>query len=159
MKKKINKKICFCIGFVFLVLLSLLLIFGKHTTVCTLKSDQSINEYVLNTTYTITYQKGIVKKVKIREVVQGDSDTVLNRFETEWKDNYEYLNKSFGGYTYKITKKNKKIISDVVVDYDKLNLKKFFRINEAMKEFSNEKGQITIKGIKSMYEQSGAVCK
>lgn len=160
-KLKKNKKvfILIALAIIIIVILICFFVFGKHKTTCTMKSDQSRNGYVLNTTYTIIYQRGIVKKVKIKEVVQGDTDSILDNFKTGWTDNYEYLNKTFGGYTYQIKKKNKKVISDAVVDYEKINMKKYLRINEAMKEFVNDKEQVTVKGIKKMYENSGAVCK
>ena len=165
MKKKIkikkDKKVFILIALViiFIVALICFFVFGKHKMTCTMESNQSRNGYVLNTTYTIIYQRGIVKKVKINEIVQGDTDTILDNFKTSWTDNYEYLNKTFGGYTYKIKQKNKKVISNIIVDYEKINMKKYLRINEAMKEFVNDKQQVTVKGIKKMYENSGAVCK
>ena len=66
MKKKFkfkkNKKvfILIALAIIIIVILICFFVFGKHKTTCTMKSDQSRNGYVLNTTYTIIYQRGIV---------------------------------------------------------------------------------------------------
>ena len=159
-KFKINKKVLLYIIIGIVVLLFIcFLIFRNRKMTCTLESNQEQNGYVLNTTYTAIYNRGIVKKVIIHETITSEDDTVLDKFETDWKEQYDYNSKAFGGYQYQINKKNQKVTSDIEIDYKVFNLQKFIRFNNAMKEYVNDKNQVTIQGIKTMYEKSGAICK
>jgi hypothetical protein len=38
-------------------------------------------------------------------------------------------------------------------------MNRYLRINSALKVYANDKNQITKKGIQTMYEKSGAICK
>lgn len=154
--KKINKKIVIIIGFI-IILLFLFLIFKDHKMKCTFELNQK--NYSMNSKYIITYKNGIVKRVDIIEKVISKDNEVLDRFEKSWKKDYEYQEKMFGGYTYQIKKNKKEVLSSVTIDYKALNIKKFLRINGAMKDYVNSHNQVTIKGIRTMYEKSGFKCK
>ena len=156
--KRINKKIMYCtLLLIITVLVVCMIVFRDRKMICTLQSKQ--DNYTIDTTYTIFYRKNIVQNVKINEIVSSDDSTILDQFESDWEEQYKYNQDTYGGYTYIINKKKGKVVSNVKVDYQEMNMKRFLRINNAMKEYVNENNQVTISGIQKMYEQSGAICK
>lgn len=129
----------------------------EQKMICTLHSDQNKNGYVLDSEYNIKYKKDIVEEVHITETVKSENEEVLARFEKQWKDQYSYNKKTFGGYTYNVVKEEGKVSSDVTIDYTTMNLGKFIRFNAAMQEYTKDE-KLTYEGIKKMYEKSGAFC-
>ena len=165
MKNKINlnaqqKKLLLYGGIIllFLLLIIYLVFIRNRKMVCTSESDQSSNGYKITTTYEVIYKAGTVKKTTITEKVTSKEKEVIDRFEKDWKDQYEYNKNTYGGYEYKLTTKKDSISSNIIIDYDKFNLKKFSRLNAAMKEYMKD-DKLTIDGAQKMYEASGAKCK
>ena len=132
---------------------------GKVVTKCTMTSDQSASGYKIKSTYNITSKSDIVNKVEIEEVVESKNKTILAYFKKQLKNQYKSYNTIYGGYEYEVTSEDKKVTSKVTVDYKKMNLKKFVKENEAMKEYVNKDNELTLKGIKTMYESMGAKCE
>jgi len=60
---------------------------------------------------------------------------------------------------YYITNKDGKVVSKVTIDYSKIDIDKFVKENPAMKSYVNKYNQITLEGVKKMYESMGATCK
>lgn len=131
---------------------------GNQKTTCTLTSDQSKNGYKLETKYEIISKNDIVKEVKIKETVTSKDEKVLEKFEKQLKEQYEYNNKTYKGYTYKVSKSNDKVTTDVTINYNEFNLEKFIKNNEAMKQYTKD-NKFTLKGAKQLYERTGATCK
>lgn len=133
---------------------------GKNTvTKCTLDSDQTASGYTLKSEY-IIYSKGdIVTSVKTKEVVTSDNITILNYFENTLNTQYEAANKSYGGYTFDVKKEEKKVTSNVTIDYTKMDLNKYVKDNASMKTYMNKDSKITLSGAKKLYESFGATCK
>lgn len=131
---------------------------GNQKTICTLISNQSKNGYKLESKYEITSKNDIVKEVKVKEIVTSKDEKVLEKFEKQLKEQYEYNKKTYKGYTYKISKSNNKITTDVTINYKELNLEKFIKNNEAMKQYTKD-NKFTLKGAKQLYERTGATCK
>jgi len=166
-KKKVNKGkriIAIAILVVVVLLIIFLVWFGINKFVnreqsfsCTLHSDQNKNGYVLDTKYEITYKKDIVQTVHIKETIKSENEETLSKYEKQWKDQYSYNKKTFGGYTYKVKKEEGQVVSDVTIDYNDMNLGKFIRFNAAMEEYTKDE-KLTVEGIKKMYEKSGAFC-
>ena len=73
-------------------------------------------------------------------------------------EQYQSSNETYGGYEYKVEKKDNSVESNVTLDYSKLNLKKYIEDNPAMKQFLNKNYKITLDGMISLYESSGATC-
>lgn len=157
MKKYTKYIIC---GVVVLVVIILLVVIfgGRKSITCTMKSDQSKNGYVLETKYVIKANKNIVKKVAINETITSKDSKLLDRFEKSFKEQYEYNQKNYNGYTYKVTNKNGKVLTDVVIDYSEFDMEKFIKNNSAMKEYTDD-NKLTLDGAKKLYESTGATCK
>ncbi len=142
---------------VFVTLTKLALSSNKQL-VCTNKSDQSSNGYVLETKYVIKSKFSKVKTINISESITSKDKKVLDNFEKQLKDNYSYNKKTYGGYKYKITNNNGVVTSNVIINYKKFDIEKFIDNNEAMKKYTKN-NKLTLEGAKKMYESTGATCK
>lgn len=156
-----NKKVLYFIVvlviIVFVTLTKLALSSNKQL-VCTNKSDQSSNGYVLETKYVIKSKFSKVKTINISESITSKDKKVLDKFEKQLKDNYSYNKKTYGGYKYKITNNNGVVTSNVIINYKKFDIEKFIDNNEAMKKYTKN-NKLTLEGAKKMYESTGATCK
>ena len=132
---------------------------GTKVTKCTLKSDQSASGYTLDSTYDIYSKDDVVTKVVTKEVVNSENTTIIAYFEKTLKDQYENANKKYGGYTVDVKKEDKKVISSVTIDYNKVDLASYVKDNTAMKSYVNKDNKLTLKGAKSLYESLGASCE
>ena len=126
--------------------------------VCTSKSDQSKNGYVIENKYVITARGKIVSKVEVTETITSDKKEKLESFNKQFEEQYSYFKKTYGGYEYKINTKGNKLTTNVTINYKKIDMKKFIENNAAMKEYTKN-DKFTISGAKKMYEASGATCK
>lgn len=130
----------------------------EKTIECTLSSNDKINGYQLNSTYTIYAKGDSVEKVVTKEEVTSDSEEILNYFESTLKTTYEAADKAYGGYQYSVDKKDNKVVSDVTIDYNKMNVKQYVTDVPALKNYvKNDK--LTVEGLTSLYEGMGATCK
>ena len=156
-----NKKVLYFIVvlviIVFVTLTKLALSSNKQL-VCTNKSDQSSNGYVLETKYVIKSKFSKVKTINISESITSKDKKVLDKFEKQLKDNYSYNKKTYGGYKYKITNNNGVVTSNVIINYKKFDMDSFIDNNEAMKKYTKN-NKLTLDGAKKMYESTGATCK
>ena len=130
---------------------------GSKTLKCSSSSDQK--NYKISTDYKITAKNKIVKKVEINRVIESKDKKVLENFKKQQEDQNKSNDKAYGGYTYKVTIKGKKLTEKVTIDYTKFDLKKFVKANGAMEEYVNKDKQLTLEGAEKMYKSTGAKCK
>ena len=131
---------------------------GKQVITTCSNSNKQIN-YEISTKYKISSREDIVESVKISQTIKSKDKKVLKDFEKQLNEQYS-LNKSlYGGYSYDIKVKGKKISSKVTIDYEKLNMKKFIKDNGAMKDYINKNNKFTLEGAKKLYESTGAKCE
>lgn len=124
---------------------------------CTLNSDQSSNGYKLTSNYEIHSKDGSVYSVVTKENVESDNEQVRSYFKKTLEDSYNTANESYGGYTYNVTEDGNKVISDVTIDYSKMDLDKFIKDNSQMKTYIKN-NKISLDGMKKIYEALGATC-
>ena len=125
---------------------------------CKLTADQSSNGYVLNSNYEIHSKDGLVDNVVTKETVESDNEQIREYFKNTLEKSYKTANESYGGYTYKVTEDDNKIISDVTIDYSKMDLDKFVKDNSQIKSYIKNK-KITLEGMQKIYEALGATCE
>ena len=154
--KKLDKRIIYGIGGVVLLVLVVLLLTSHKTMKCTSTSKQK--DYTLETQYTVKAVGNKVKKVNIKETITSKDDKILEKYENQLKEQYEYNKKTYGGYSFKVTNKNGKVKSNVDINYKRFDMKKFIENNEAMKTYSKN-NKFTLDGAKKLYESTGATCK
>lgn len=152
-----KKKILFVLPILMLVLTGC----GKEETgqvVCTLKSNDVVSGYQIESKYTINYKGDFVKSVETVETVTSESQKFLSAFESTIKDSYKKADEAYGGYTYDVKKDGNKVISTVTIDYSSMNLKKFIEDQPILKSYT-ENNKLKTSGAKVIYENLGATCE
>lgn len=132
----------------------------QREMVCTV--ERPIDGISLSSSYKATYKNGIVSKVNSHEEIISDNKEILNEIATAVKKTYDTMNQTYGGYDFDIIIEDNKIISDVLIDYTKMNLKKLKEDEPKASKYINNKNEVTIQGLKSMYEDKesvGATCE
>lgn len=150
------------------IILSMLSIFllsgcGNNKEVLVTKCVSSQNNlqagYTLKSEYTIYSQKGTVNKVESVETITSTSESILDYFENFLTTNYEQANKTYGGYTNKIVKNDDGLVSKTTIDYKSMDMEKYVEDNSVMKNYVNNKNELTLEGIKAAYKSLGATCE
>lgn len=134
---------------------------GKKEVVktCTLTQNNTAYGYKLESKYVIYGEGDIAKKVESTETVTTDNTSIQDQFETQLNSTYKSLNDTYGGYTYKVTKGDGKVVSTVTIDYEKLDIEKYVKDNSAMKNYVNKDNKLLVEGIESIYKALGATCE
>lgn len=124
---------------------------------CNAHTKDVINGYELDASFLIDYKGNYVTSVETKEIVTSDDEDILSYFDEILTDTYKVMDEEYGGYTHKITKKDNKIISDVTIDYSKMDIKQLVKDQPSYKLFvKNDK--ILVDGIISIYKSAGATC-
>ena len=126
---------------------------------CTLSQNNVLGNYQIESTYEITTDGKIAKRVKTIETITSENDVFLDSMNTTLKTTYETMNNAYGGYVFDVYQEDGKVVSTVSIDYTSLNLDKLLTDQPTMKSYANEANQLTLEGIKSMYTAMGATCE
>lgn len=154
------KKILLCFAF-----LSILILTGCNkeykevVTTCTLKNNNALNNYKLESTYKIHSKNDEVFKAVTEEVVTSSSTTILDYFESNLKETYKKANDTYGGYTYDVSKSGNKVTSKTTINYDEMDLDQYVKDNTVIKQYLNKNGKLTLEGMKKIYTSLGAECE
>lgn len=130
-----------------------------YTLKCTLEQNDVINNYKTSSTYEITTDGEIAKKVKTTEIITSENEPFLDTVEENLHETYNSMNEAYGGYTIDITKEDGKITSVVEIDYTTLDIESLLEDQPSMKSYANDKNQMTLEGIKGIYTAMGATCE
>lgn len=131
----------------------------EKITKCSLYKKDVTSNYEINSTYTVYSKNKIAYKVETIEKVTSDSAEVLNSFETSLNNSYSQLNNAYGGYKYEITKKNNELVSNVLIDYSKVNLEQLANDQPTMKNVMDDNYNILLDGLLGTYKSIGATCE
>lgn len=124
---------------------------------CILSTDDVINGYQLNSTYKINYKGDFAESVETTEIVTSDSTDTLDYFENYLNTTYQTFDDTYGGYTYKVTKEDGKVTSDVTIDYNEMDIEQYVEDQPSLKTYV-EDNKILKDGLISIYEDMGATC-
>ena len=126
---------------------------------CTLTKNDVVNGYKMTSHYDVTSKNKIVTKVITTETVESEDTEVLDYFKSYIEEAYTKMNEAYGGYDFKTTLEDKKLVVNTTIDYTILNLEQLSKDDSSMKQFVDEDNNLTLDGIKKMYEILGASCK
>lgn len=118
---------------------------------------QSENDYKTEGKIFIYADGEYVSKIISEETLNANNSEVLKNFEKTYKTMYDSLNKKFGGYTYDIKSEGGTVVSNLEMDYTKMNTEAYAYESSGLIKYL-ENGKIRIKGIIEMYESLGASC-
>lgn len=129
----------------------------KYIT-CTNNIDNTAENYKLNATYKIYYNKSYVTKIEKEESYTSNNKSVLDYFE-EFKDlNYSNSNDLYGGFTYNIKRDKEYVYITTIIDFNISDVKKMVKEGYLDKDYvvSNK---LTTRGAMHFYEAMGAECE
>lgn len=144
-----------------LILIVTVLFSGCHNNKiinCNLSFNDKKNGYELTSIYKIYSSNNEVYKVISKETINSKSNDTLNYFKDNLTKVYKDAANQYGGYSYKIKKDKQEIISNVTIDYNKMNLNKFINNNVEMKAYVNKNNKLTTQGMVKIYSNMGAIC-
>lgn len=126
---------------------------------CTSTSTDSKSGLKLEAVYKV-YGKGkVADKVVTTETITTDDEDTLDYYKEYLEDTYEAANKTYGGYTINVTKKDNKVVSETTIDYNKMDLEKFVKDNTVLKNYVDKNNKMLIEGLLSTYKAIGATCE
>jgi len=124
--------------------------------ICSLMKSE--DGYNIDAAYFITNNGKYVSSVNSVETIYSDDSSYLEQLKIYTEDIYKNLNNTYGGYDYKVYIEDNKLIAEVEIDYNKMNLKKYVEDEPDLKEYI-ENGKFTLEGVEALYEESGAICE
>lgn len=142
-----------------IIILSFSIIFyifnKKDYITCTNKTMN--NEYILLSKYKIYYNKNEVYKIEISEEIEAETTSKLKEIMEDIEKNYIKYKNEIGSYEYTLNQNKNKGTSNVIIDYNKMNMEAYIKYNPEAKLNGNNK--YNLEDLKELYEERGAVCK
>jgi hypothetical protein len=133
---------------------------GDKILKCTFYTNDTEAKYTINSHYKVYYNEDeIVSKINTVEVVTSTEKTVLDYFQNYMNTTYSTMDSTYGGYTYSVERASNKVSADSTIDYKVLNLDKLVTDEPSIKSAINTKGELTLDGIKDIYETMGITCE
>ncbi len=129
----------------------------EYVKSCTMTSTDDLNNYKLNSQVNIHIKGDIVDKVNLKETVTSYDEEILSNFETYFTATYKEENNNYGGYTIDIKKQSDKVVSNVTIDYNKIDIKKLKENNSSIKKYISD-DKVSFEGVKSLYTSLGFTC-
>lgn len=129
----------------------------EETKVVECTQTQSLSTYEIKSNFKITAKGELVEKVEANETYTSEDTSIIDQIEQTLNLQYNDLNKSYGGYTYKVNKTENGVSAAVTIDYNKFDAKKFATIQKLENYLKN--GRLTLDGIVKRYQLNGATCK
>lgn len=127
-------------------------------TTCTLTQTNEEQGFKLNATYNVYSKNDLVDHVVTKEIVTSNTKSILEYYKNYAIDNYDKMNKAYGGYTYSSDMTDNQLTVDTTIDYTKMDLKKFASDNPGIDSYFKD-DKITLEGVLSIYKQIGATCE
>ena len=124
--------------------------------ICTISTTS--NGIELKADYTIKHDGKYAQSAEFHEEYTPQDSSLLGQLETLIKQTYESANNNFGGYKINVKTSGSKVVADVTVDYEKMDLQKAIQSSEDVKSFV-EDGKMSVDKMKSTYESIGYTCK
>ena len=130
----------------------------QKTMHCESSTRDVVNGYETTSEYTIYYTGDYVDKVETVETVTSESEEFLDNMEDYVNSTYEATNNAYGGYTYEVIREDGSVVSNVTIDYSKMNLEQYVTDQPTMSDYVKD-GKFLVEGIVSIYEDAGATCE
>lgn len=148
-------------GFLLLFVICCVFVFaGCGSNLKTMKCSVSSNIEGNSTTssYEVKHDGEYVSKIELVETITSSDQSVLSQYEQYLNNLYSSSSATYGGYTYKVTNNGSKVVSNVTMDYTKMDLNKLVQDDPSFANYVKD-GKLTLSGIKEMYSQYGITCE
>lgn len=152
-----NKKVLIAVV-IFIILIILFIIAKKigpinGRLVCKYNNQSDIMES--SYTYNMVFKMKNVTRFETEEIIESLDQELLKTYQTSLNElSKEY--KKLKYYNVDISIKNNKLIVNTIVDYDKIDMNKYLKIEGEKTYIKNKK--LKIDSIRKIYEKNGAKC-
>mgnify|MGYP001861457807 FL=1 len=130
----------------------------QETMHCESSIRDVVNGYETTSKFTIYYTGDYVDKVETVETVTSESEEFLDNMEEYINSTYDAMNSTYGGYSYEVIREDGSIVSNVVIDYSKMDLEQYITDQPTMSNYV-ENDKLLVEGIVDIYEEAGATCE
>ena len=121
--------------------------------------NKDFDEYDIAGKYAIYLDDNeFVNKIESTEIIESNNYDLLKDFESYYNSNYEKIS-NYGGYTYDIYQKNNQVISNVIIDFNTLNMESYASEYEEINQYLNEEFKITKDKILEKYNSQNIKCQ
>lgn len=124
---------------------------------CDISVDNSMQNYKMEGTYKIYYDKNVVTKIEKEETYTSLDESVISYFEEAKNLEYYNLNDIYGGFNYIINKKNESLNLNIIIDMNKVDISRLVKDDRLNKDYVIS-DKLTVSGAKKIYKAIGAVC-
>ena len=116
-------------------------------------------EYEVASKIAIYYDKNEnITKIESSELLASDNNNILNDFESYYNSNYEKI-ANYGGYTYDIHQGKKRLISNVIIDFNTFNTESYVADYPEIAETFNEEFKLNKDNLLEIYSNQGIKCQ
>lgn len=129
----------------------------KGSITCTYSTNDVINGYKLEARYTLNYSGDYATSVDTEEIVTSENEDILKTFEDTLNQTYSATDNAYGGYDFKVTNENNKVVSKVTIDYTKMDIASLAKDQPSLASYIKN-DRLTVEGVKSIYTTMGATC-
>lgn len=128
----------------------------KTTVTCT-KTGQATTGVEADLTYQYVEKDGYVESIHTTEKLTSDNEEYLQAYKSLLDDSYEAY-KDIEYYDYKIEIKGDTLISDININYAKIDTDRLIEIDSSNASLIKD-GKVAAADLKTLYESIGATCK
>ena len=100
----------------------------------------------------------IVTTIESAEIIASENIDILNDFESYYNSNYEKIG-NYGGYTYDIHQEKKRLLANVIIDYNTFNTEAYVADYPEIAETFNEEYKMTKDKLIETYKNQGIECE
>ena len=146
------------IGIILVAVIVIILVSVKSksgTMICTYTNKNTV--YSIHTEYQINYKNNVVTKLKTIETIESNDSKMLEEYKVSLEAIYSNYNK-LKYYDNNVVIKNNKLTSTTNINYDKLDLEEWTKIDSNNKQLLVD-DKVNYEKVKNIYIENGAKCK
>lgn len=127
----------------------------KGTLVCS-RNGTGLEGASVGLDYEIEYKNGYIIKLSSEEKVSSTSSEILDQYEEAYRNVFSVYD-GIEYYTNEVTRDELEVVSDTVIEYDKVDIDKIIAI-EGNQEGFYENGKMSLDKWLEFAEKFGTVC-
>lgn len=128
---------------------------SQKTMVCTRTVNQ--NNLKVDLVYNVDYKGDYVNTIHSVEKIESDNEETLKLYK-DTVENVYIPYKNIEHYNYNVEIKDNVLVSEVTINYDKIDTDKMIEIDSANAQLIQD-GKIKLSTVESMYSGMGIICE
>lgn len=122
-------------------------------------NNNNNSDYETASKFAIYYDDNeIITSIESYEIIASDNQDILNDFESYYNSNYEKI-ANYGGYTYDIHQEKKRLIANVIIDFNTFNIESYTADYPETLENFNDDYKLEKDKLLEVYSSKGIICE